>query len=179
MVERTLKMMLAIAVFFGLFAVTALPRISFADEPAARPQAARTLTGDLDRYQWEYRPLLVFAPSAYDERLQSFYRQAAENRAALRDRQMLVLEVLPAGGRIDPPPGIDGPERNEPLREGEAGALRKRFRVTADDFVMVLVGKDGGEKHRYTDPDEIDLSFRDIDRMPMRQREMRSGNDAE
>ena len=64
-----------------------------------------------------------------------------------------------------------------PILKSEAEALRQRFHVAPEDFVMVLVGKDGGEKHRYTDPAALLRSLEDIDQMPMRQREMRPGGD--
>jgi hypothetical protein len=59
----------------------------------------------------------------------------------------------------------DGPE-------GSAAA-RGRFRVEDGPFAAVLVGRDGGEKHRSTEPVVPEGLFEVIDAMPMRRREMR------
>ena len=41
-------------------------------------------------------------------------------------------------------------------------------------FAAILVGKDGGEKHRSVEPISPQTLFDLIDAMPMRQREIRS-----
>lgn len=50
----------------------------------------------------------------------------------------------------------------------------KKYNVTPDQFTLLLIGKDGGEKFRSAKPVEIETIFRLIDSMPMRQAEMRS-----
>lgn len=53
-------------------------------------------------------------------------------------------------------------------------ALYKKYKVSdAEPFVLVLVGKDGGEKYRSLKPVTTDAIFDIIDAMPMRQSEMR------
>lgn len=155
-----------VAVLFGL----ALAVFIFGEGGAAE----RSYTGNLAGYQWDYRPLLVFAPSSDDERLRMLRELVAHEKAAMVEREMIILEVLPSAGRIDPLMHITKSKRYEVLLESEAKALREQFGVGVDEFVMVLVGKDGGEKHRYTGPDQLGRSFSDIDQMPMRRREMRS-----
>lgn len=50
----------------------------------------------------------------------------------------------------------------------------QRYKVhPADAFVLVLVGKDGGEKYRTSQPVPAATLFDIIDAMPMRQQEMR------
>lgn len=57
---------------------------------------------------------------------------------------------------------------------GEEDAEPRRERgVAEDDFVVLLVGRDGGVKHRYPEPTGPDELFGRIDEMPMRQREVR------
>lgn len=52
--------------------------------------------------------------------------------------------------------------------------LYKKYRVgAAEPFVLVLVGKDGGEKYRSPKPVFPDTIFAIIDAMPMRQSEMK------
>ena len=50
---------------------------------------------------------------------------------------------------------------------------RKRFGIGGETFAVVLVGKDGGEKFRSTEPVEPEDLFDRIDAMPMRRREVR------
>ena len=49
-----------------------------------------------------------------------------------------------------------------------------RFGVGADDFAVLLIGKDGGEKLRFTDLPDLQAIYTVIDGMPMRQGEMRT-----
>ena len=136
-------------------------------------QNAAASSDALAPYEWTFRPLAVFAPSADDDRLAALRRLVDRNAPAMRERDMLVAEVLPDGGRLMPVPGSATPSLKN-LSDVEAQALRRRFKVAPEDFVMILVGKDGGEKHRYAAAEELERSFIDIDRMPMRKREMRS-----
>ena len=62
-----------------------------------------------------------------------------------------------------------------PFSQAEAADLRVHYRVTADDFLIVLIGKDGGEKFRSDRPDVLQDMFRLIDTMPIRREEMRDG----
>lgn len=53
-------------------------------------------------------------------------------------------------------------------------ALYQKYKVAAaDPFVLVLVGKDGGEKFRSLKPATTEALFGIVDAMPMRQSEMR------
>ena len=117
---------------------------------------------DLDGLRWERRPLLVFAPSA--EAPLAVALGAALGRAdvGLFDRDMMVIEVFG-----DDSARADGAS----LPTGTAAHLRQRFAVAATDELVVLLGKDGGEKLRTTSPD-LDAIFSLIDTMPMRRREM-------
>jgi hypothetical protein len=117
---------------------------------------------DLDGLRWERRPLLVFAPSA--EAPLAVALRAALGRAdlGLSDRDMLVIEVYG-----DDSARADGAS----LPTGAPAHLRQRFAVAATEELVVLLGKDGGEKLRTSSPD-LDAIFSLIDTMPMRRREM-------
>ncbi len=56
----------------------------------------------------------------------------------------------------------------------EQAAARRRFHVRPNDFTVILIGKDGGEKLRSHQPVSLDILRSTIDAMPMRQEEMRS-----
>ena len=117
---------------------------------------------DLDGLRWERRPLLVFAPSA--EAPLAVALRAALGRAdlGLFDRDMIVIEVYG-----DDSAQADGAS----LPSGTSAHLRQCFDVAATEELVVLVGKDGGEKLRTASPD-LDAIFSLIDTMPMRRREM-------
>jgi hypothetical protein len=50
----------------------------------------------------------------------------------------------------------------------------KKYNVISNQFTLLLIGKDGGEKLRSSKPVEIKTIFQLIDSMPMRQAEMKS-----
>ncbi|MEM6465797.1 MAG: DUF4174 domain-containing protein [Pseudomonadota bacterium] len=102
---------------------------------------------DLDSMLWVSRPIIVFAESERDPRLQQQVEIFAAQQAALDERDVVVI--------IDTDP------------ESE---LRTRFRPR--DFMFVLVGKDGEVKYRKPRPVPVREISRVIDRMPMRRREM-------
>ena len=55
---------------------------------------------------------------------------------------------------------------------------QKRFGLDENQYEMVLVGKDGGVKRRYSNVVDPQVIFNIIDAMPMRMREMQSGESA-
>lgn len=61
------------------------------------------------------------------------------------------------------------------LENEEATEARNRYGVKPGSFVVVLVGRDGGEKFRSEEPVSAQELFDRIDAMPMRRREMREG----
>jgi len=145
--------------------------MTFAAISLATVLAMATLGGSdralADPYQWSYRPVFVFAPSAGHPDLE---RQKAFNRASeapYRERDIVVVSVVGArvAAALGPAPGAS------------AADLRRRFGVARDDFSIILVGKDGGVKLRSDSPVSPERLAEVIDAMPMRQREMRRQND--
>ncbi|MDY8110978.1 DUF4174 domain-containing protein [Fulvimarina sp. 2208YS6-2-32] len=129
---------------------------------------APALAGPLEPYRWNARPLLVFAP---DLAGRDVTRQLATFDAAmagLETRDMAVLLVLASRTR---PSMLSG----QPKPGAGNAALRAAYGIDPGAFAVILVGKDGDEKNRWThaiDPAEI---FDQVDGMPMRMREMRTG----
>lgn len=105
---------------------------------------------DLSQFQWKKRPVLVFADSdqdpAYIEQLE-LLRSRVD---ALQERDVVVLTDTDPAAR---------------------SALRLKMRPRG--FMLVLVGKDGGVKLRKPFPWDVREITRSIDKMPMRQREIR------
>ena len=105
-----------------------------------------------------HRHLPLFAPSADDERLARMERALEQHATAVSDRDLVVHRA--AGGAASG--GGDDP-----------AGLRDAWDVPPEAFCLILVGKDGGEKLRRSEPVDLEDIFALIDSMPMRRREMR------
>jgi hypothetical protein len=111
---------------------------------------------DLNEFRWKKRPVLVFADSADDPAFIEQIELLEDRIEALEERDVVVL--------ID-----TDPDARSPLR------LKMRPR----GFMLVLVGKDGGVKLRKPFPWDVREITRSIDKMPMRQREIRERKEAD
>ena len=108
------------------------------------------LTADLAQFKWTHRPLVVFADSPFDP---AFVRQMElieDDLPALMERDVVVLTDTDPAAR---------------------SALRRALHPRG--FGFVLVGKDGGIKLRKPSPWTVREISRTIDKMPMRQQEIR------
>ena len=115
----------------------------------------------LSKFLWKRRLVLIFG----NELNQKVADQADDLNARqdeVDSRDLVVLTIVGGivsdSGRIEDLPPAD--------------ALRRRFRI--DDgapFTVILVGKDGQEKLRDSEPVASGSLFDLIDSMPMRQRE--------
>lgn len=147
------------------------------DQPDAKPseneQMSETTNAgaepstpfSMERYAWDNRPLLVFAPSPDDDHYQKQKRIVEEAMDGFRERDMVLIRVFSSE---------EGTSRagDRTLSSSEAGDLRDTFDVQPDAFSVLLVGKDTTVKRRSTEPVSAEALFQQIDRMPMRQREM-------
>ena len=116
-----------------------------------------------------YRPLLLFAPSASDETLRAELLELEAHASELRERDVLIVMVLEEAGP-------DFSRTNLPLARltgDEAAAARKRFGIRQNEFAILLIGKDGGEKLRQNSLMSAAKLNHEIDGMPMRKEEMR------
>jgi hypothetical protein len=57
------------------------------------------------------------------------------------------------------------------LSEDELAAMRHHFKVEPSEFLVILIGKDGGEKLNSRTPVPVDQLTQLIDSMPMRKSE--------
>jgi hypothetical protein len=114
-------------------------------------------------YKWTKRPLVVFAPGDEDERLLEQRRIVEANRAALAERDMVVIWVVGNTTTTDL-----GAQPRIP-----AAGLRSRYGVADGAFRVVLIGKDGGAKLSSAMPISADRVIETIEAMPMRREEMR------
>jgi len=122
----------------------------------------------------DYRPLLVFgAPQS--EQVVAQVKLLAEHVGELKERQVVVAPVR--SGEDEPAAWTMFPaEEVVTLEPGEEAAARRRFHVAEGEFVVILIGKDGGEKLRSQTPVTMERLMKVIDAMPMRQKEARDGH---
>ena len=107
-------------------------------------------TTEIGAYEWKNRVLIVFANSDRDPRFQDQLAMINEQIDALRERDVVVA--------IDTDPTMKS-------------KLRTTFRPHG--FMILLIGKDGHKALRKPFPWDIREISRSIDKMPMRQQEMR------
>ncbi|MGB3243096.1 MAG: DUF4174 domain-containing protein [Sulfitobacter sp.] len=109
---------------------------------------------DLSEFRWKKRPVLVFADSADDPEYVRQLEFLEAQKEELIERDVVVLTDT-------------DPAARSPLRL----AMRPR------GFMLVLVGKDGGNKLRKPFPWDVREISRSIDKMPMRQLEIREAKE--
>lgn len=105
---------------------------------------------DLSQFVWEKRPIIVFADSPNDP---NFGLQMEYLNARIEELKDLDVVVL-----TDTDPSANS-------------ALRTKLRPRG--FMLVLIGKDGGVKLRKPFPWDVREISRSIEKMPVRQREIR------
>ncbi|MEP2641910.1 DUF4174 domain-containing protein [Roseobacter sp.] len=109
---------------------------------------------DLNQFKWKNRPVVVFSDSADNPAFTEQMRLLTQRPAELTDRDVVVITDT------DPAAASD---------------LRKKLRPRG--FMLVIIGKDGGVKLRKPFPWDVREISRSIDKMPMRQREIREQKD--
>lgn len=140
----------------GLAAATALWPLTL---PAAGAEQADTLIRpadgvDLGEFLWLKRPVIVFADSAADPRYQEQMGFITDRLSELESRDVVVITDT------DPAAFSD---------------LRRKLRPRG--FMLVLIGKDGQVKLRKPSPWSVREISRSIDKMPMRQQEIRDAKE--
>lgn len=107
---------------------------------------------DLDAFLWIARPVVVFADSAEDPAFLEQIELLRDRADDLASRDVVVITDTDPGTMSD---------------------VRRRLRPRG--FQLALIGKDGGVKLRKPFPWHVRELTRVIDKMPMRQRELREG----
>lgn len=109
------------------------------------------------------RPLLIFAPGPKDAQLAIQLRMLNEGAADATERQIVPI-ALPYESPSPTTVTLSGSDSED---------ARRRFHVPPGDFLVILIGKDGGAKLRSAKPIPQSKLNETIDAMPMRQEEMR------
>lgn len=135
-------------VIAGLIASTATA-VSAEDTPIVTlPLSADEV--NLNDFLWVARPVVVFADTPADPRFIEQMTLLADRPDMLLERDVVVI--------------VD----TDPAAQSE---LRQTLRPRG--FMMVIVGKDGGVKLRKPSPWTVREITRQIDKMPLRQEEIR------
>jgi hypothetical protein len=117
----------------------------------------------LEQYQWKNRIILVFAQSISDSLYQTCKEQIKDLEDEIIDRDLVIIHLLAKD---------DSTADDSLLSNQQSSQLRESYRIKADKFTVVLIGKDGGEKLRQVGRIDFKEIFGRIDAMPMRQSEM-------
>ena len=120
----------------------------------------------LDQFQWENRILVIFVSQSDSEIYQAQMEIFSEHMEGLKERDLITFSLFDEecsrlGGDI--------------ITNSSAESIRDRISPADSAYSIYLIGKDGGIKLKKEELLEIDELFSTIDRMPMRQREMRDG----
>ena len=142
--------------------VARLTLVAFAVLVSTALGSATAVASDLGDYLWQRRPLLLFAPTASDPRLVETLGRVEADQCGFVERDM-VLGVMVVEGNST----LDG----RPVDARESRRLAEQYGVGREDFTVVLIGKDGGEKLRVDDVPDLQTIYGVVDGMPMRSRE--------
>jgi len=99
-----------------------------------------------------YRQVLIFGKSQHPELVEQQLKLLNKDSNALKERDIQIIVV-----------------------EKES-KLWRQYKIPSTDFTVLLIGKDGFEKHRTLQLLQTNELFGMIDAMPMRQSEMRRKN---
>ncbi|MEL7025619.1 MAG: DUF4174 domain-containing protein [Pseudomonadota bacterium] len=156
--------MLRVLFSFALLSLAGLPSTGAATDAAAtEPTAVERWEADpttifeaseidISDFQWLARPVIVFADAAANPAFEEQLALLQADIDGLVERDVVLITDT------DP----DG-----------ASGLRTKLRPRG--FMLTLIGKDGGVKLRKPFPWDVRELSRTIDKMPMRQREIREG----
>ncbi|MGB5865723.1 MAG: DUF4174 domain-containing protein [Sulfitobacter sp.] len=147
-----MKSLLA-SVIISFFASGAQAQTLFSpDFPLVILNAVET---DLSDFKWKNRPVIVFADSADDPAFVEQLELLASRAGELTERDVVVIVDTDPDARSD-----------------------IRLKMRPRGFMLTLVGKDGELKLRKPFPWDVREITRSIDKMPMRQREIREAKEA-
>ena len=109
---------------------------------------------NLNQFKWKNRPVVVFADTDDDPAFIEQMELLRSREAALLERDVVVITDTNPEARSD---------------------IRMKLRPRG--FMLAILGKDGGVKLRKPFPWDVREISRSIDKMPIRQREIRARKD--
>lgn len=121
---------------------------------------------DLGDHKWQDRVLRVFSPNTYNADYRKQVQILRKSKPGIQERDLKVFYALEQSSAS---------AKGEIIPDGEVQDLRKNFEVSASDYTVILIGKDGTEKLRTHEAISAQKLFEEIDSMPMRKLEMKDG----
>ena len=126
------------------------------------------MTGQsLDKHTWKNRVLLIFSPSQQMAEYREQLDRLRADATGMQERDLVTYRIFPEG--------LITSERDVLDHNDLSDQWRSQYGVDPETFVVILVGKDGGEKLRSTEVIRLEKLYATIDAMPMRRQEMRDG----
>jgi len=117
-----------------------------------------------DQHRWKDRVLVLVAPSEDNAGLQKQRQMIQARQDAIADRNLRIYELTGSQGSLD----------QQTLQTDDVTALRQHLGLAPEDRLMILLGLDGEVKRRAPLDTPLSDFFRQIDRMPMRQADIRA-----
>ena len=116
-------------------------------------------------YLWKNPIIVLDFPSSHRADLEGVEKQIRKSKAEIKDRDLILVHV----GELT------GKNYAKSLNQEETRELRARLGLgkVSTSPKAILIGQDGGAKATQTKDFNLTKSYRFIDTMPMRQREMR------
>jgi len=136
------------------------------------PSVGSPMPVTLDTLRDSYRPVLVFAPSSTPQLIEQM-RILAQGGVPMHERNVITVPILLHDDGKPWGVTFNLADIGQMSLEEQAAA-RRRFHVRPNDFTVILIGKDGGEKLRSHQPISLETLRSTIDAMPMRQQEMKA-----
>lgn len=122
------------------------------------------MTQSLSQHEWENRVILLFAPDFQNQTLIQQLGFFQKNKKGLADRKLIVYQITREEVKKD----------GKLLKENSVlSSSFNQFKVNKNEFTFILIGLDGGEKMRSSEVISREKLLSKIDRMPMRQAEIR------
>ena len=148
--KRVLLSLGLMALPFGVWATDAGPQVSVAQWQAAPDAVLSASDVALEDFRWIARPVIVFADTPADPRFVEQMELLSRRSVDLIERDVVII--------TDTDPAAKS-------------AIRQKLRPRG--FMLALIGKDGAVKLRKPLPWDTRELSRVIDKMPMRQQEIR------
>ena len=146
-----------------------LPFFAMAQTSSIHSHQDQPCTGEeilLESFQWENRVLVLIAHNSDDEFYQNQMHKFSSLEDELLDRDLVTISIFNRECST-----LDG----EVISDSSSQGIRERLSPPESGYSIFLIGKDGGVKLKQDEVLEPAELFHVIDRMPMRQREMRNG----
>ena len=118
---------------------------------------------NLEQYQWQKRLLLVISDHEKNNKFVDQIKELNSDKKGLKERKLLIINVLPNQYKIG-------------LTIGSwhsSNKLYTKYYSNSISFKVILIGLDGTIKSEKNDLMTNEELFYLIDKMPMRQREIR------